>query len=455
MIIDAGNRKVQFGIGAGGGFTENASLQDVTSGALGGSTAGDATTEDGFRITAGTGKVLTLASGKDFINAEGRIYQYLANDSFSYGTSPNAKGNLQVNSPLYAVSSQFGGTRGLSITTHELSAPLDWIKPQDDSGETPSGSNMTAYFDDDQINASLFGYNSRGAGTGLLCGGYFAVNDAFVSAAIVADGSVRNSDMQASSWSLVARRRPMVVGNPWALGVKSKFTDGRIYGRHVTGTSDDRWAEWNNYPYGNEDGHMPADQLCTLIAFPFDAGSEDPGGSDIGTANKAPDHGGEMAFGYSDGTVGASATKADQFRGRVAIGRWEPEYKLDVNGTIRASGDVIAYSDRRHKTNIETIKNPIAIVKGMRGVYFNWKDKYAKWAGMPYGDAKRRKTGVIAQEVEKVLPEIVFEGSGPDDKGFKNVDYGKMTGVLIEAIKEQQVQIEELQKEVTKLKENK
>ena len=76
--------------------------------------------------------------------------------------------------------------------------------------------------------------------------------------------------------------------------------------------------------------------------------------------------------------------------------------------------------------------------------------------GSPYEMAKRRQTGVIAQEMEKVLPEVVFtEDRGVGKTNFKNVDYGHISGVLIEAIKEQQKQIEDLKEEVNKLKENK
>ena len=114
--------------------------------------------------------------------------------------------------------------------------------------------------------------------------------------------------------------------------------------------------------------------------------------------------------------------------GEIGIGVPNPGYKLDVSGTIRATGDVIAYSDIRVKENIKTIDNALNKVKNLRGVEYNKIDNTEK------------NIGVIAQEVEKILPEVVKE----DGEGMKSVAYGNITAILIEAIKEQQKQIDEL-----------
>jgi hypothetical protein len=114
----------------------------------------------------------------------------------------------------------------------------------------------------------------------------------------------------------------------------------------------------------------------------------------------------------------------------VGMGNEAPAYKLDVTGTIRASADVIAYSDARVKTDVITIENALDKVKALRGVTYIRVDT----------EDKSRKMGVIAQETEKVLPEVVQQ----DDNGRYSVAYGNIVGVLIEAIKEQQLQIEEL-----------
>jgi hypothetical protein len=113
----------------------------------------------------------------------------------------------------------------------------------------------------------------------------------------------------------------------------------------------------------------------------------------------------------------------------VSIGKSSaPQYALDVNGVVRATNDVIAFSDVRVKENIETIPDALKKALSLRGVNFN-----------KIGD-DRKSVGVIAQEVEEVLPEAVHTS----EDGMKSVAYGNMVGLLIEAIKEQQKQIDEL-----------
>lgn len=117
--------------------------------------------------------------------------------------------------------------------------------------------------------------------------------------------------------------------------------------------------------------------------------------------------------------------------GNVGIGIANPAYNLDVNGTIRGSN--VSPSDVRWKEHVKTLDNSLDKVNKLRGVSFQWKDK-AKGIG--------KQIGLIAQEVEKIFPEVVSE----DNEGYKSVAYDKLVGVLVEAIKEQQGQIEELKK---------
>ena len=106
------------------------------------------------------------------------------------------------------------------------------------------------------------------------------------------------------------------------------------------------------------------------------------------------------------------------------------------NEDITVQGDVNSLSDVRTKENIVTVESGLDLVSQLRGVWYNKIGSINILDGRPEG----RKVGVIAQEVEKVLPEVV----NTDGDGMKSVDYGKMVGVLIEAIKELKQEIEEL-----------
>jgi len=110
--------------------------------------------------------------------------------------------------------------------------------------------------------------------------------------------------------------------------------------------------------------------------------------------------------------------------GNVGIGTANPQYKLDVNGNIYASGDVIMFSDARKKTNVEVIPSALEKVLRIHGVTFEKLDGTE--------ETQRRHAGVIAQEVEEVLPEVVYTAAD----GTKSVAYGNMIGLLIEAIKD-------------------
>jgi len=112
------------------------------------------------------------------------------------------------------------------------------------------------------------------------------------------------------------------------------------------------------------------------------------------------------------------------------------EGNLNVNGQINATGDITAFSDESIKENVEVIEDAVDKVQQLNGYTFDRTDIETS-----------RQTGVIAQEVLKVLPEAV----GNKD-GIHTVAYGNMVGLLIEAIKEQQGQIDSLKEELQSIK---
>ena len=115
---------------------------------------------------------------------------------------------------------------------------------------------------------------------------------------------------------------------------------------------------------------------------------------------------------------------------------------LRVWDDIRTSSGVTATaflysSDERLKKDISPIKDPSALLSELRGVNFTWRD------------SGRSDIGLIAQEVEKVVPEVVHTD---EQTGMKSVEYGNLVAVLIEAMKEQQKQIDHLQSEIQSIR---
>jgi len=187
----------------------------------------------------------------------------------------------------------------------------------------------------------------------------------------------------------------------------------------------------------------------------------DHGGSDyspniqfLGGSNTPGSNSHENALiGYYDN----SGTGTMLFEGKRSAMNWafndsdETLFLMASDGDFHAEGDVVAAStttnsDRRLKKNINDIPYGLSEVLQLRGVEFDWKKKRS---GV-------HDIGVIAQEVEEIIPEIVNKKESKNDgMDILSVDYGKLTAVLVEAVKEQQVQIEELKEDIKKLRGNK
>ena len=189
-------------------------------------------------------------------------------------------------------------------------------------------------------------------------------------------------------------------GNPYSIGMKNGFSYGGLGGSgtnyamsfQMSDTTDRGWW-WGDSTHTDAQG---AASLTTL-----------------GKMTLA--HSLRIGYGESDTTIPGAT------------------HRLDVSGSILATGDITAFSDINLKENIEVIPNALDKVSQIRGVTFIRKDL----------DDKSRKSGVIAQEVEKVLPEVVTT----TEDGTKTVAYGNLVGLLIESIKELKAEVEELKKE--------
>lgn len=127
--------------------------------------------------------------------------------------------------------------------------------------------------------------------------------------------------------------------------------------------------------------------------------------------------------------------------GNVGIGDVTPDYTLDVKGTICQDTDSdetcdgSVTSDARLKTNIEAIPSALEKIRQLRGVYFDWDEANSHTMFLGRGT---RQVGVIAQEIEAVFPSLIYR----DSSGYRMVDYQKLTGPLIEAVKELDIQVQ-------------
>ena len=110
-------------------------------------------------------------------------------------------------------------------------------------------------------------------------------------------------------------------------------------------------------------------------------------------------------------------------------------YKLVVSGSIKATGTVVQGSDERLKKDIAPIDNALSRINHIDGVFFKYKDS---------GD---KSVGFVAQQIQKVLPEVVSE----DNNGYLGVNYSGVTAVLVEAIREQSSIISDLESRLSKL----
>jgi hypothetical protein len=123
--------------------------------------------------------------------------------------------------------------------------------------------------------------------------------------------------------------------------------------------------------------------------------------------------------------------------GNVGVRTANPSYALEVLGQIYASDNVWAFSDGRYKTDLRRIEDALNIVEKLNGYIYRWQGTGA------------RSVGVVAQEVAKHIPELVTYDETKDRYG---VNYGSMTALLLEAIKELSATVKDIKADVSELK---
>jgi hypothetical protein len=145
------------------------------------------------------------------------------------------------------------------------------------------------------------------------------------------------------------------------------------------------------------------------------------------------------------GSINSGATGNGWFGGSLFVGaQGATGPAWGATGEIRATADITAYfsSDEKLKENVQPIENALDLIQQINGVRFDWTEDYIKSHGGEDGYFVRKQDiGVIAQEIEKVLPEIVAQRQD----GNKAVKYEKIVAVLIQAVKELSVKVKELE----------
>ena len=230
-------------------------------------------------------------------------------------------------------------------------------------------------------------------------------------------------------------------------GYKISTGDDNIFIGKYAGRYNDRGGE--NIFIGTEAGFSQDDAYYGNVYIGYQAGRDAKGEYNIFLGYGAGwNESGSNKFIVNNTVINSSTKKRSKGANnlpliygefdtnRLGINTKDPSYTLDINGKMR--GSTISDSDIRLKKKIKPIEGALKKLMKIAGVIFEWIDS-SKGEG--------EQIGVIAQEVQPVFPQLVSE----DRKGILSVDYSKMVAVLIEAVKEQQAQINELQAQIYEL----
>jgi hypothetical protein len=208
---------------------------------------------------------------------------------------------------------------------------------------------------------------------------------------------------------------------------------GDVFIGVAAGTNNDLWLSDRLIDWDNAGYYVDPGSNSVMNEIEADLGTiTDPSYTFLGNANTGMFSPGadQVAF-----TNGGTETVRILANGNVGIGLTNPTYKFHVNGKLKTTG-INETSDERLKKSILPIEKPLQMIEDLRGVTYYWRrDEFPDQefeADMQYG--------LIAQEVEKVLPELV----ATDSEGWKSIEYSHLVPILLEAIKEQQELIKNL-----------
>ena len=266
---------------------------------------------------------------------------------------------------------------------------------------------------------------------------------------VTSGAALAAADIPALDWSKITTGKPTTLAGygitdaPTTTGTGASGT----WGINITGSSASCTGNAATATY------LSSTQQTNIItgAYASLSMSQDGGatqGSFVARAAGAGDTNlAGMTF-WNDAYALKIGVRAD---GYIGIGGWSRpawSWYSDPSGNMVAAGNVTAYSDPRLKENFVKIEQPLEIVKKLDGGTFTWKTGYQHTAVK----AGTKDYGVLADQVEAVMPEIVTESIEIEGESYKTVDYSKIVPVLIEAIKALNDKVESLEQQLSELR---
>ena len=250
------------------------------------------------------------------------------------------------------------------------------------------------------------------------------------------------------------------------MGGHSSYNGTRIFTNSDMATINHQFAGASNYQYKHNWMHTTTSGFYSSSGGGFHFQPSDTGS--YGSADLIGSRGsyGGLLIEYGSVVIGMYDSGGNGGSYRQANSKWHhyfhvsnaclgvngsstsSSYGLYVTGAIYATGDIVGSSDERLKKNINTIECGLDKVLRMRGVTYEWKDKEA--TGLDENKSNNTNTtpvrmGVIAQEILDIVPEAVVYDKENDRYG---VEYGHLTGLLIEAIKDLNAKVEDLERKL-------
>ena len=398
-----------------------------------------------------TGQVLQKAANGNFtFGSVSSSNNYVDTLSFNTGTGLVTAGRNGLADLTVSLEGRYGaGTSNFSGSYNDLtSKPTVYAEPGIFSGGgTPSlASGVTAAEIRSLIGAGTSSVDGAGTPAITSNGSTPSLNSGISAAEI---RSIIGAGTSSTNTTYTASGAVTLTGTNFT------HTDTSSYGgtsavarRYITGITVDTFGHITAVTTGTETNQSFNDTNYYVNAMSFASGTLTLTRNDGGTVTQSLDgryltsH--QSLSGYATESYVTSRgyitgyTEADTLN--TVTGRGATTANTIQVGLLRSTGDVVAYysSDERLKDNISLIPNALDKVSKLRGVEFDWNDKQDVYQG--------HDVGVIAQDVQEVLPELVQERAD----GYLAVKYEKMVGLLIESIKELKTEVDDLKQQLNR-----